>query len=327
VRSYSPGLRSILALMALSWATLCSAQTMPHSTASLKGVKVAITVDDLPTHGDDFPGIDRDAISRDILRALADNNVKGAWGFTNKAWGANEVAIFKEWLSAGYPLGNHTYTHPDLNHVSVRAYTSNIARQDRLLASLANFSPLIAKRKVFRYPYLDEGSTLAKRNAVRRYLSSNGYRVAEVTVDYMDWAWTDAYSRCRDQKDEKSIEWLRAHVNEAADRSLIDSVGMAKKLFNRDIDQILLIHIGAFDALTLDGILREWRSKGVILIPLEEALADPVYQINPNLTYDGGLTFLEQVGEARKFDAEAFTETTYTMESLAKVCKQPNASQ
>lgn len=319
----SAGLQISLALTVLLAGGPCFAQSTPWSATSLSGVKVAITVDDLPTHGDPFPGIDRDAISRQILTALADNHAKGVYGFTNQAWDASELAIFKEWLGAGYPLGNHTYSHANLNRVGASAFTGDIARQDRVLASLASFSPLIARRRIFRYPFLDEGDTLARRNDVRGYLFGKGYRVAEVTIDYLDWTWTDAYTRCRINNDQKSIQWLRTHVNEAADRYLSHSVEMARNLFHRDVDQILLIHIGAFDALTLDGILREWRSKGVQLISLEEALTDPIYRINPNLAYDGGLTFLEQIGEATKFDMRPFAETTYTIESLNKVCRQP----
>src|SRR6202035_1508887 len=100
------------------------AQTTSQPVTSLKGVRVAITVDDLPTHGDPFPGIDRDAISRAILAALANNSVKGAWGFTNEAWDQKEMDILREWLSAGYPLGNHTFSHLDLDKVDVHTYTS-----------------------------------------------------------------------------------------------------------------------------------------------------------------------------------------------------------
>ena len=321
-----PSLAVGLALAVIVWTGRSSAQTTPQPVTSLKGVRVAITVDDLPTHGDPFPGIDRDAISRAILAALANNNVKGAWGFTNEAWDEKEMDILREWLSAGYPLGNHTFSHLDLDNVDVHTYTSDIAHQDLILGSLASFSPLIAKRKMFRYPFLAEGSSLTKRNEVRRYLFSKGYLVAEVTTDYLDWTWTDAYRRCLIHHDQRSIEWLRAHVNDAADRYLSLSVEMAKKLFHRDIDQILLIHIGAFDALTLDGMLREWRSKGVKLIPLEEALKDPVYKLNPNLPNEGGLSFLEQIAEARDFDTRPFVETTYTIESLKRVCEQPTAA-
>ena len=317
--------RNIVVLAILSWTGLCFAQAAAPAGASLRGVKVAITVDDLPAHGDDFAGIDRDAISRGILAALADNHVEGAWGFTNRVWDASELAIFKEWLGAGYPLGNHTYSHYDLNQVSTPAFIADIARQDRLLASLAKVSPLIGKRRMFRYPWLDEGSSLARRDTVRRYLLGKGYRVAEVTIDYSDWSWTDAYGRCRTQNDQKSIQWLLAHVNDAADRHLNRSVAMARKMFNRDINQILLVHIGAFDALTLDGILREWKSKGVEFISLEDALADPIYQVNPKLAYTGGMTFLMQLAKVRNLDPHALIEPTYTADALSKVCSEPSA--
>jgi peptidoglycan-N-acetylglucosamine deacetylase len=147
-----------------------------------------------------------------------------------------------------------------------------------------------------------------------------------VTVDYLDWTWNDAYKRCRIQNDQKSIEWLTQHVNEAADRYLNNSVRLARKVFGRDVDQILLVHIGAFDALTLDGLLQHWRSEGVKLIPLEEAITDPAYRTNPNLAYDGELTFLEQVGEARDMDTRPFADTTYTIESLSNVCKLKTAA-
>ena len=99
------GLPISLALALVVWTGPSSAQTTPQPVTSLKGVRVAITVDDLPTHGDPFPGIDRDAISRAILAALANNNVKGAWGFTNEAWDEKEMDILREWLSGGLPAG------------------------------------------------------------------------------------------------------------------------------------------------------------------------------------------------------------------------------
>ena len=173
---------------------------------------------------------------------------------------------------------------------------------------------------MFRYPFLDEGSTLAKRNAVRAYLASNGYRIAEVTIDYDDWAWTDAYARCVAQHDDKTVQWLKDHVAESADRNLRDSNTNAKLLFNRQIPQILLIHIALFNTVTLDKILKSWRAKGVQFVSLDEALSDPVYAINPNLTYEGGRGFLEQIAEARKISITQ-EDPTYSIESLNKICK------
>ena len=68
----------------------------------------------------------------------------------------------------------------------------------------------------FRYPYLHEGDTLEKRRAVRAFLSTNGYRIAQTTLDFEDYLWNSAYARCWMRKDETSIQWLRESYRSAA---------------------------------------------------------------------------------------------------------------
>jgi hypothetical protein len=58
-----------------------------------------------------------------------------------------------------------------------------------------------------------EGDTLEKRRAVRAYLKEHGYRVAQVSLDFEDYAWNDAYSRCSAKGDEAAISWLQAELS------------------------------------------------------------------------------------------------------------------
>lgn len=310
----------------LSTTPLAAAQSEPPGPKEPPGsTKVAITVDDIPEHGDLTRGVTRMDIARGVLKALKDNNVTQAYGFANgyfMHYDPGEIVILREWLRAGYPLGNHTYEHTDLEQVTPRAYIADIEKADRLLQTLAPVSSLVAHRHVFRYPYLHEGDTLAKRDAVRDYLVKNGYIIAQVTIDYHDWAWTDAYSRCVTQGDDKLVAWLKAHVVDSAERHLRNSKSVARLLFGRDIVHILLIHLGRFDALMLDAILRDFRRKGVKFVTLDEALAEPAYKLNPNLPYKGESTFLEQFAKARKLNIAPFTDTEYTEDRLSEVCKQ-----
>src|SRR5262249_38734094 len=131
---------------------------------------------------------------RALIRILRDNRVPHPYGFTNRFDGLEDVV--REWLAAGYPLGNHTYDHLNLAGVSAREFTANVAKLDQVLASLGPLSPSVDQRRMFRYPYLQEGETLEKRDAVRHYLLKNRYRIAEVTIDYQDWVWSAAYQRC-----------------------------------------------------------------------------------------------------------------------------------
>ena len=307
----------------------CAASDSTELDRPKAPVRVAVTIDDIPDHGDMIPGFTRALISQDIIKALQDNGVVSAYGFTNGTFmedDPRETSILKEWLAAGYPLGNHTYHHLDLTKVSSRAFIADIAKQDRLLRKLEPLSPLIRERHVFRYPYLDEGNTLAKRDAVRAYLAKHGYRIGEVTTDYFDWAWTDAFARCSRQHNEKQVAWLKEKIIVSADRHLRGSQATAQALFKRDIPQILLIHVGVFDAIMLDRILKHWRAEGVQFISLDEALSDPVYAINPNVVYDDGRDFLAQIAMARKADIDPFVDLRYTIDSLNQLCPETAAA-
>jgi peptidoglycan-N-acetylglucosamine deacetylase len=319
-----------------SSAIVCAAVFLLMSVAAVAGAplpydqpqgtaRVAITIDDIPEHGDLVPGLTRMRISRDMIKALKANGVVAAYGFTNGTFmddAPRDMSILKLWLASGYPLGNHTYHHFDLTTQSAQVFISDIARQDRVLEMLNGFSPLIKDRYLFRYPYLDEGNTFAKRDAVRAWLARHGYRIAEVTTDYFDWAWTDAFARCSRQHNTGQLAWLRTNVIVSADRHLRSSQAIARLLFKRDIAHILLIHDGVFDAITLDAILKHWRAEGVRFIPLDQALADPVYTTNPNVVYDDGRDFLEQIAMSRNVDINAFVDPQYTIDNLNKLCPE-----
>lgn len=324
VRFAFNALVAVCGAAALLASSLRAAPPAPAAAASLAPIKVAVTVDDIPEHGDEIRGLSREEIARGVLRALRQNGLSQVYGFANGAFmtdNPNEVSIFKDWLLSGYPLGNHTYHHPHLDQMTAAAYIKDIAAEDRLLATLASVSPLVKQRRVFRYPFLEEGNTQQKRDAVRAYLAKNGYRIAEVTVDYDDWAWTDAYARCLSQHDDNSIKWLKEHVVDSANRHLHASSAMARRLFGRDIDQILLVHVGAFDAVMLNTILEGWRREGVQFVTLDEALTDLVYQINPNFVSKGGRTFLDQIAESRHLDLSPLLDDTYSLDKLNAVCK------
>jgi peptidoglycan/xylan/chitin deacetylase (PgdA/CDA1 family) len=294
-------------------------------------VRMAVTVDDLPAHGELLPGVSRADIARGVLRALRNNGVRQAWAFANGTDIGDEpelIEVPRMWLKAGYPVGNHTYSHRNINDVTVQAYIDDIERMDRLIALLSPLSPLVERRHVFRYPFLEEGSTFEKRDAVRKFLFEKQYQIAQVTIDYNDWAWNDAYTRCVMQHDQKTIGWLKARVVEEAGRSVRASNMLARLLFGRDIAHILLIHVGAFNAVMLDTILKDFRAHGVTFITLDEALTDPAYQIDPHYLYEGGRGFLEQIVESRNVDTagDRLEPSPYTVARLNEVCKERSSA-
>jgi len=294
------------------------------SSQPLGPTRVAVTIDDFPESGDLPPGMTRREVAQKIIETLKSNGVTDPYGFSNgnfMEYDPSEKDIFKMWLAAGHPLGNHTYHHANLNQVGVKAFLEDIAKQDDLLATFDSSPGAINRRRVFRYPYTDEGNSLEKRDAIRKYLSENGYRIAEVTTDYFDWAWNAAFNRCTRQQDEKSIAWLKDHIGDSADRHLRGSNAASEYLLNRRIPQILLVHVNAFNAMTLGPILKHWKEEGVQFVSLDETLADPIYRFDPRFVYEGGRTFLTQIAESRGLGIAKFDDSTYTIERVNEVCK------
>ncbi|HEV3110856.1 MAG TPA: polysaccharide deacetylase family protein [Candidatus Binataceae bacterium] len=289
-------------------------------------MQVAVTVDDLPF---DAPHLNRErmmAIERNIARALKVNDVRESYGFAigiEAVKFPGSIAALKDWLEEGYPLGNHTYSHLGLSTVSAAEYIADIERDDQFLNSVDPAAAPLQKRRFFRYPYLEEGDNLEKREAVRDYLLRNGYRIAEVTIDYQDWAWDDAYLRCIGEHNTNAVQWLRLHVLDAARRHLRRSQKLAQLIFGRDIKQILLLHLSTLNSLALQDVLKAMRIDGVRFITLEEALADPVYQIDPKVVSSGGRTFLSQMSEARHLK-DPYLETVYTEQMLDGICQTTN---
>src|SRR5262249_12379193 len=148
--------------------------------------KVALTFDDLPVHAALPAGLTRSDVARSILAALAAHHAPPTYGFVNaKALeGAPETEeVLRLWRAAGYPLGNHTYSHIDLTANTPEAFEQDVRAGEPVLKRLMEG----ADWHWLRFPYLHEGDTLEKRRAVRRTLADEGYRIAEVTLSFDDW--------------------------------------------------------------------------------------------------------------------------------------------
>ncbi len=202
------------------------------------------------------------------------------------------------WVAQGNLLGNHTRTHPDLHKTTLNAYLADLDANEPLLRKLANGA---GERtwKVFRYPYLQEGTDLDSRARLRQEIAIRGYRIAEVTIDFYDWAYNEPYARCMAKHDERSVAALKTTYLDYANAELHWAGEAARALVGRPIPQILLLHIGAFDAVVLAALLSIYERQGVRFVSLDRALADPVYAVEPRRPAAWEGTFLSQLSESR----------------------------
>ena len=269
-----------------------------NSSVSFAKLSVAVTVDDLPFTGDLPMGYSRVAIAKQMIEIFKKHKVPEVYGFINAGKlkkNPETEEVFKIWKAAGFKFGNHAYQHEDLNKISAPDFQIAIEKNESALKKYGTQSDW----KYFRFPFLHEGESLEKRNAIRAYLKKHDYQIAQVTVDFEDWSWNSPYARCVAKKDDKAISTLKEtylmNANDALDRA--DK--MALGLFKRQIPQVLLLHIGAFDALVLDQLLSNYKAKGVNFISLSEATKDDIYQIDPKVVGPWGMEFTYQVMKSK----------------------------
>lgn len=282
---------SSLAVAILGLCSLCTAQ------------KLAITFDDLPLNGALAQGVTRTEIARSAVAILREHNITSAYGFINARKledNADAAEALKIWAAAE-PVGNHTYSHMDLNANTVDAFEHDVAENEPVLELLQPSSDW----HWLRYPYLNEGETLEKRNAVRNYLATHHYKIAQVTVEWGDYFWNTAYARCAAKDDKASIDWLHTSYLKAAAEHIAQARAQSQALFGHDINYVLLLHLGSFSSTILPDALDLLKKSGFEIVSLEEAESDPIYAIDPA---EGGLTggtFLDQLMSAKKLTAPA----------------------
>ena len=281
--------------------------------------EVAITFDDLPAHGPLPAGTTREDVTRKILAAFKEAHVPEVYGFINAGKlqaHPEDLKVLQLWRGAGQPLGNHTLDHMSLNSKPAAQFEENVAKNEPTLQELMGSKDW----RWFRYPYLDEGDTLEKRHAIRAYLKDHHYRIAQVTLDFEDYAWNGPYARCSEKKDEKAIAWLKESYLNTATEYMKLGRQLAQQLFDRDIKHVLLMHIGAFDAQMLPQLLAQMEQQGFKFITLEEAQKDPVYDIDPDVVMKEGTILQEQIMEARHLQLPPHAEKP--MKQLQELCKQ-----
>lgn len=301
-RSYRTGLR-LLFLFALS--SLCAAQ------------KLAITIDDLPQNGGLPPNVTRTEITRNTLAVLKKHHAPPVYGFINakKLEGSPDGAEALKLWAASEPVGNHTYTHMNLEENTPEAFERDIEQNEpalELLTSTGDWHWL-------RYPYLHEGDTVEKRRAVREYLKTHNYKIAQVTLDWEDYMWNSAYARCVAKNDAKSIAWLKSSYLSTASAYLDLGRDMAKLVFGHDINHVLLLHLGAFSSTILPDTFDLLKKKGFKLVTLEEAQSDPAYQVDPDAGLHDAGTLLDQLMQVKQIKFPPVVDKPY--KEVREICQ------
>lgn len=239
---------------------------------------IAFTFDDGPDMKDrvKMTASERNAA---ILKQLADAKLKSVLFVAHMDADPERNALVRQWGIQGHWIGNHTVTHPDFNsqEVTLEKLQQDLLACDRTIRVLPGYT------RIFRFPYLKEGDTAAKRDGFREFLKSRGYRTGRVSIDTSDWYYS---ARLRDhlaadaQADLQP--WRTAYLNHLFDRATYYD-GLSRRVLGRSIRHVMLMHHNLINALFLRDVIQLFREKGWTVVDARVAFEDPVYQIQPDV--------------------------------------------
>ena len=266
---------------------------------------VALTFDDLPAAGRLPPGDNRTRIATSLAAELRTNHLEGTYGFVNASKLQNDPDAqqsLRVWVDNGMNIGSHTWSHISLTSNTAEAFEKDIAQNEEALGTYAGGGDW----HWFRYPFLWEGDTLDKRHAVRSYLREHGYRVAQVSLDFEDYAWNDAYARCSAKQDAAAIAWLKQSYLETATEYIRLGREEQQIAFGHEIPNVMLLHATAFTTLMLPELVNMLRAQGFQFASLPDVEKDPAYALDPDAALKYGGTLPDQFMDSRHLRYPAF---------------------
>jgi peptidoglycan/xylan/chitin deacetylase (PgdA/CDA1 family) len=256
------------------------------------GRQVAITIDDLPRGGD---GSGRTlaavrAMTERLLKPFREEKIP-VIGFVNEGRGTllerdGLRQILDVWLDAGADLGNHSYSHLNINNVSLDDYTADITKGEPVIrAALAARGKEL---RFYRHPFLFTGPTLEIKKGLQAFLDREGYRVAPVTIDDADYQYASLYTRpeYRDRVKLEYVPYMESVVAFFETRS-VEVVG-------REFPQVLLIHANELNADLMPDLLAMFRRRGYSFVTLDRALADDAYRLPEEYVGRNGFSWIHR---------------------------------
>lgn len=232
--------------------------------------EIAITIDDLPLVASKMntPGNITRSTERfnRIIEAFKAYNVPATGFVIAGSIGKGQWPFLENFRNAGLMLGNHTYSHSNLNQTNADNYIADIDKADRMLSSV------MTKPKYFRYPYLAEGNNKATKDKVHEYLTTHNYIVAPVTIDSKDFEFNEQCYHVPFRQREAYIYKLKPTYLNYIWKQTLRAENHTK---SENVKQILLIHANLINSYLLSDILEMYKKNGYKFITLAEALKNP----------------------------------------------------
>lgn len=277
--------------------------------------QLALTFDDSPMpNSGHFQSEERTKI---LIKKLRDLKVPPVMIFANPCKGEDREATLRQlklYREAGHLIGNHTCSHPRLDDVGFEKFSQDAKDGEKYLA------PMFVGQKFFRFPYLNEGTDLTRRDQMRAWLKKNEYRNGLVSIDNDDYLFSFKINQAKEQGlavNHKKVKALFLdHLFGAAE--FYDQ--QAIKHFGRSPKHVMLLHEMDATVMYLEDLVKGLRSRGWTIISIEEAFQDPMYLEQPRNMYAGN-GIIPQMIKDKTNEVVGYFEFDRMKEELNKILK------
>jgi hypothetical protein len=258
--------------------------------------RVAITMDDLNWHA--IPEAMRMEANERLLGALERHKVRAALFVIGENGDTPEGrAIVREWSERGHMIGNHTWSHRWYDKVPEEQFGQDVMRCDAFVRQFPTFRPY------FRFPMLKEGGTRERRDWMRAFLKTHGYRNGAVTIDASDWYYDDRLRKCLEERPKFDVNLFRepylAHLWDRA--TYYDR--LAREVLGRAIPHTILVHYNLLNSYFLSDAMDLFQKRGWQLVDAERAFQDEVFRRQPDTAPAGESLAWALAKETGRYDS------------------------
>lgn len=267
--------RPVLLLILLAGAAL--GVSAEENTAK----RIALTFDDAPKKsGAHFSGDERGVALLSALRK-ADVETVGFFVTPRNFELAGGKQRIERYAAAGHLIANHSNTHQWANRTEVARYIDDLGTADDLLQGFENL------RNWYRYPYLDEGRSVEKRDAIQAGLAAHGLKNGYVTVDNYDWYLDMKWKQAVDAGQHVDLQALGGVYVETLLAAVNFYDSLANQWLGRSPVHVLLLHENDIAAVFIDDLVVALRDAGWEIVSPDVAYDDPIARREPKTLLTG----------------------------------------
>ncbi|MBQ1969428.1 MAG: polysaccharide deacetylase family protein, partial [Flavobacteriales bacterium] len=204
-------------------------------------------------------------------------------------------AIIGTWLDSGMEVGNGTFSSIPLGEAkSAQWFIDDINYGDRVISRLvADYESVL---RYFRFPDMNLEASPERIDSVNYFLNREGYIPVTATIRFEDEYFNTPYINSKIERDTMLVRYIGERYIEYIKKTLDFYEEQAKKNFTRQITHIIDIRCSEINNDMLGYIMYIIWHRGYRFIPLNEALADPLYRRHLPERYKGGFFWDYAVG-------------------------------